>query len=130
MFLIVCYRDLHLRNPSPADYEHYRPFKWWLIPHGITGALALFLGPTVFEEAASAVSQLASLRWAHLRLWGCDRCSARRVYRIPQIRARHRIVAAGDRYGGFRDTLHLHDGNGAERNRRATLHSLRSGTGT
>ena len=50
MFLIVCYRDLHLLNPSPADYEHYRPFKWWLIPHGITGALALFLGPLQFSK--------------------------------------------------------------------------------
>src|SRR3954453_19306697 len=50
MFLVVMYKDFHLLHPSPADYEHYRSFKWWLIPHGITGALALFLGPLQFSR--------------------------------------------------------------------------------
>lgn len=50
MFLVVGYKDFHLLHPSPADYAHYRPFKWWLIPHGITGALALFLGPLQFSK--------------------------------------------------------------------------------
>src|SRR4051812_34871375 len=48
MFLVVFYKDFHLLHPSPADAAHYRSFKWWLIPHGITGALALFLGPLQF----------------------------------------------------------------------------------
>jgi hypothetical protein len=46
----VGYKDSHLLHPSLADYEHYRSFKWWLIPHGITGALALFLGPLQFSK--------------------------------------------------------------------------------
>jgi uncharacterized membrane protein len=50
MFVIVIYKDLHLLHPSQADYEHYRSFKWWLIPHGVTGALALFLGPLQFSK--------------------------------------------------------------------------------
>jgi len=50
MFLVVLYKDFHLLHPSPADHEHYRSFKWWLIPHGITGALALFLGPLQFSK--------------------------------------------------------------------------------
>jgi len=50
MFVVVGYKDFHLLHPSPADYEHYRSFKWWLIPHGITGALALFLGPLQFSR--------------------------------------------------------------------------------
>ena len=30
--------------------QHYAPFKWWLLPHGIAGACALLLGPMQFSE--------------------------------------------------------------------------------
>src|SRR4051794_17377890 len=50
MFAVVIYKDSHLLHPSQADYEHYRSFRWWLIPHGITGALALLLGPLQFSK--------------------------------------------------------------------------------
>jgi Predicted membrane protein (DUF2306) len=50
MMLIVLYRDSVLINPQDPIWEHYRHFKWWLLPHGITGALALFLGPLQFSD--------------------------------------------------------------------------------
>jgi len=50
MFVVVGYKDFHLLHPSPQDREHYRSFQWWLIPHGVTGALALFLGPFQFSN--------------------------------------------------------------------------------
>ena len=31
-------------------WTHYQPFKWYLLPHGIAGACALFLGPMQFSD--------------------------------------------------------------------------------
>jgi uncharacterized membrane protein len=31
-------------------WQHYEPFKWWLLPHGIAGACALLLGPMQFSD--------------------------------------------------------------------------------
>lgn len=50
MMLIVINRDRVLINPHASIWEHYRYFKWWLLPHGVTGALALFLGPLQFSD--------------------------------------------------------------------------------
>jgi hypothetical protein len=50
MMLVVIHKDLALIHPTPELNEHYRTIKWWLIPHGITGALALFLGPLQFSK--------------------------------------------------------------------------------
>ena len=40
-------------------WEHYAPFKWWLLPHGLAGACALLLGPLQFWD---------KLRQRHLKL--------------------------------------------------------------
>src|SRR3954469_18339240 len=50
MMLIVIRKDLALIHPTPEMTQHYSTFKWWLIPHGIAGALALFLGPLQFSK--------------------------------------------------------------------------------
>src|SRR4051794_16111594 len=50
MMLIVIRKDLALIHPTPEMTHHYSTFKWWLIPHGIAGALALFLGPLQFSK--------------------------------------------------------------------------------
>jgi uncharacterized membrane protein len=50
MMLVVIYKDLPLLHPTSAIADHYRPFKWWLLPHGIAGGLALFLGPLQFSK--------------------------------------------------------------------------------
>ena len=38
---------VHANDPV---WQHYQPFKWWLLPHGIAGACALLLGPMQFSD--------------------------------------------------------------------------------
>jgi hypothetical protein len=39
-----------LVHPKDPVWQHYEPFKWWLLPHGIAGAWALLLGPIQFFD--------------------------------------------------------------------------------
>jgi uncharacterized membrane protein len=50
MMLIVLYRERVLLDPQAPIWDHYSVFKWWLLPHGLTGALALFLAPLQFSN--------------------------------------------------------------------------------
>jgi len=50
MMLTVINRDRVLLNPYAPTWEHYRYFKWWLLPDGFAGSLALFLGPLQFSS--------------------------------------------------------------------------------
>ena len=34
---------------SHPDWEYFLPVRWWLLPHGLGGALALILGPMQFS---------------------------------------------------------------------------------
>ncbi len=52
--LMLAYVILHdesfLVHPKDPMWQHYEPFKWWLLPHGIAGACALLLGPMQFSD--------------------------------------------------------------------------------
>ncbi|MGA8340376.1 MAG: DUF2306 domain-containing protein [Candidatus Sulfotelmatobacter sp.] len=52
--LMLAYVILHdesfLVQPKDPVWQHYAPFKWWLLPHGIAGACALLLGPMQFSD--------------------------------------------------------------------------------
>jgi uncharacterized membrane protein len=51
MFVYVLVHDeSFLVNPRDPIWQHYAPFKWWLLPHGIAGASALLLGPMQFSN--------------------------------------------------------------------------------
>ena len=51
MLAYVLYHDENfLVHPKDPYWQHYQPFKWWLLPHGIAGACALLLGPMQFSE--------------------------------------------------------------------------------
>jgi uncharacterized membrane protein len=50
MIAVVLHKDLALLHPSGAAAEHYRPIRWWLVPHGLAGVLVIFLGPFQFSE--------------------------------------------------------------------------------
>jgi len=39
-----------LIDPTDPEWKHIAHFKWWLLPHGLAGATALFLGPFQFSE--------------------------------------------------------------------------------
>ena len=50
MMLVVLIRDRILLDSQHPVWKHYEPFKWWLLPHGITAALTLLLGPLQFSS--------------------------------------------------------------------------------
>jgi len=50
MMLTVIYRDRVLIDSHALIWDHYQLFKWWLLPHGVAGALPLFLGPAQFSD--------------------------------------------------------------------------------
>ena len=47
---VVSHDESFLVNPGDPIWQHYQPFKWWLLPHGIAGACALLLGPMQFSD--------------------------------------------------------------------------------
>lgn len=47
---VIPHDESFLVHPKDPVWEHYEPFKWWLLPHGIAGACALLLGPMQFSD--------------------------------------------------------------------------------
>jgi hypothetical protein len=43
-----------LLDPAHPVWQHYEPFKWWLLPHGLAGACALVLAPMQFSDRLRA----------------------------------------------------------------------------
>src|ERR1700759_3202923 len=47
---VLFHNESFLVNRADPIWTHYQPFKWWLLPHGLAGACALFLGPMQFSD--------------------------------------------------------------------------------
>lgn len=47
---VIAHDESFLVHPKDPVWQHYEPFKWWLLPHGIAGACALLLGPMQFSQ--------------------------------------------------------------------------------
>jgi uncharacterized membrane protein len=47
---VLYHNERFLIDPTHPVWEHYEPFKWWLLPHGIAGTCALILGPLQFWD--------------------------------------------------------------------------------
>jgi uncharacterized membrane protein len=47
---VLYHNERFLIDSSHPIWQHYQPFKWWLLPHGIAGACALLLAPLQFSE--------------------------------------------------------------------------------
>jgi uncharacterized membrane protein len=47
---VIPHDERFLVHPKDPLWQHYEPFKWWLLPHGIAGACALLLGPMQFSD--------------------------------------------------------------------------------
>jgi len=47
---VISHDESFLAHPKDPVWQHYEPFKWWLLPHGIAGACALLLGPMQFSN--------------------------------------------------------------------------------
>jgi uncharacterized membrane protein len=54
IFLMMAYVLHHdesfLIHPDDPAWQHYQPFKWWLLPHGLAGGCAILLGPMQFSD--------------------------------------------------------------------------------
>lgn len=50
MALVVLHKDRVIADPADPIWDHYRPFAWWLIPHGIAGLVVLLLGASQFSD--------------------------------------------------------------------------------
>jgi len=47
---VIPHNESFLVNPRDPVWQHYEPFKWWLLPHGLAGACAILLGPMQFSD--------------------------------------------------------------------------------
>jgi uncharacterized membrane protein len=47
---VIPHNESFLIHSGHPAWQHYQPFKWWLLPHGIAGACALLLGPMQFSD--------------------------------------------------------------------------------
>lgn len=50
MAYVLRHNESFLIHPNDPVWQHYQPFKWWLLPHGLAGACALLLGPMQFSD--------------------------------------------------------------------------------
>ncbi len=50
MAYVVYHNERFIIDAANPAWKHYDPFKWWLLPHGLAGACALFLAPLQFAE--------------------------------------------------------------------------------
>jgi uncharacterized membrane protein len=50
MGYVVFHNESFLWNRQDPAWQHYHPFRWWLLPHGLAGACALLLGPLQFSD--------------------------------------------------------------------------------
>src|SRR5205814_5761725 len=47
---VLRHNEYFLIDSKAPVWQHYEPFKWWLLPHGVAGACALVLAPMQFSE--------------------------------------------------------------------------------
>lgn len=51
---VLWHNESFLVHPNDPVWQHYHPFRWWLLPHGLAGACAILLGPLQFSERLRA----------------------------------------------------------------------------
>jgi len=47
---VLYHNERFLVDSSHPAWQHYGPFKWWLLPHGVFGAIVLLFAPLQFSE--------------------------------------------------------------------------------
>jgi hypothetical protein len=50
MVYVLYHNERFLIEPTNPIWQHYEPFKWWLLPHGIFGAIVILLAPLQFSD--------------------------------------------------------------------------------
>lgn len=51
MAYVVYHNERFIIDAANPIWNHYEPFKWWLLPHGLAGGCALILAPLQFWES-------------------------------------------------------------------------------
>ena len=47
---VLYHNERFLVDPSNPAWQHYSSFKWWLLPHGVFGAIVLLFAPFQFSD--------------------------------------------------------------------------------
>ncbi len=47
---VLYHNERFLVDSTNPAWQHYAPFKWWLLPHGLFGAIVLLLAPFQFSD--------------------------------------------------------------------------------
>jgi Predicted membrane protein (DUF2306) len=47
---VLYHNERFLIDSSHPAWQHYQPFKWWLLPHGVFGAIVLLFAPLQFSD--------------------------------------------------------------------------------
>src|SRR5512132_2918303 len=47
---VLYHNERFLADSSHPVWQHYEPFKWWLLPHGVFGAIVLLFAPFQFSD--------------------------------------------------------------------------------
>jgi len=50
MMYVLYHNERFLIEPTHPIWQHYEPFKWWLLPHGLFGAVVILLAPLQFSD--------------------------------------------------------------------------------
>lgn len=72
MYIYVLYNvEGFLFNKADPEWKHIAPFQWWLLPHGLAAAFALFLGPFQFSERLRRKYLTVHKTCGYLYIAGC-----------------------------------------------------------
>lgn len=47
---VLYHNERFLADSTNPVWQHYAPFKWWLLPHGVFGAIVLLFAPFQFSD--------------------------------------------------------------------------------
>jgi uncharacterized membrane protein len=47
---VMYHNERFLADSTNPVWQHYEPFKWWLLPHGVFGAIVLLFAPFQFSD--------------------------------------------------------------------------------
>jgi uncharacterized membrane protein len=68
---VLVTNESFLFNKADPEWKHIAPFQWWLLPHGMAAAFALFLGPFQFSERLRRKYVMVHKSFGYLYVAGC-----------------------------------------------------------
>ena len=113
LFVLYRYEMPFLDSQSPI-WQHFAKVKWWLLPHGLLGAIALFIAPLQFSKSVEAKAFAAAShsgkglrrRRRRLRAGGGSYCNP--PGSADAVDGGHHPIHRLDRDHGDRSLLHSH----------------------